>query len=306
MKPKIRYVPRWVAQTLVIPANTTVLASPAIFANTDVWPAQLHWLSVTGDVNLTTAETSDNAKSGGVGRRLAWELGLSQEGEINLVAGTTEAFFASNEFRRQCSAPYDDAIRFRFPIEYKLAPDSGLVTQVQTLDTLLSAYYPSLVVNGVRDEGRGEYEPAQIAGFVNGTLAYPTSMNIDQSDLFNSGKASMYLKEMLIKPSSVTLNPTPSTHFWPQMNKTAWRINPNNDIPWMPQDELIPAGNIAPFNRGSHDLWDEGPKAYTFPTGTKLKPRQRLTIRIKNLNETVAPNGDQTITICLFSLLEVS
>jgi len=310
MKPRIRYVPRWVAETLVIPANKTVLVSSTVFANIEVWPLQLHWLSVTGDPTSTAAEVADGdyANSGGVARRLAWELGLSQEGEVNLVAGNTDALFAPNSYRQQLYSQFDDALKFRFPIEYELAPDSGLVAEVASADPNWLFYNPSILINALRSEGREVFEPVQFAGTLEANLAYPSSVSFDAADLFNSGLKSAYLKEMLLKPGQLTVNTTTTakSQFQPQLNKTRWRMNPNNDIPWMPQDELIPAGNIAPFNRASRDIWDEGPRSYVFPTGTKLEARQRLTARITNLNETTAPDGDQTITVCMFGLLEVS
>ena len=312
MSKKIRYVPRWVAETLVIPADTTVIASPTIFANTDVWPMQLHWLSVTGKVALTNAEKGAANNAGGVARRLSWEIGMAQKGEINLVAGGTDAFFASNSYRRQSYSIFDDGVKFRFPSEYELAPDSGLVVQAASKNADYATYNPSIIVNGIRDEGHGSYDPAQLAGVHEGTLTYPASINMESSDLFNSGQNTMYLKEMLLKPGQLTVNPvggvdeaTNVSAFEPTLDRTLWRINPNNDIPWMPQDELIPVGNIAPFNRAVRDTWDEGPRAYVLPTGTKLNPRQRLTLKITNLNETTSPDGDQTIVLCMFSLLEV-
>jgi len=90
----------------------------------------------------------------------------------------------------------------------------------------------------------------------------------------------------------------------PFLNKTGWRINPNNDIPWMPQDEPIPVGNLAPFNRANRDWWDQGPNAYIFPQGTMLEPRQRLTIELQSATP-LEPDTEETLTICMFGLLEV-
>ena len=311
MKSKIRYVPRWVAETLVIPANTTVTASPTIFANTDLWPMQLHWLAMTGETTKTAAESATKDLTGGAARRLSWEIGMSQRGEINLVAGGTDAFFASNSRKRQNQSCFDDGAKFILPSEYELGPDSGLVVQVMANNPSYNIYDPGILVNGVRDEGRKVYEPAQLGGVIEGTLTYPAIALIEAADLFNSGKDIMYLKELLFKTGQLTgvyfTDPSPywESQYEPAMDKIKWRVNPNNDIPWMPQDSLIPTGNIAPFNRGTRDVWDQGPRSYIFPAGSMLNPRQRLTIRITNRNATTSPDGDQTIVLSMFTLLEV-
>jgi hypothetical protein len=265
---------------------------------------QLHWLSLTGDVSIPSGD-DDSAKTGGVARRLAWELGLSQQGEINQVAARTDALFSNNSFKIQKYSCFDDGVRFDFPNEYELAPDSGLVVEAASNDASSVFYNPSILFNALRDEGRGSFEPAQIMGVYEGNLTYPSSIAFESSDLFNSGRNTAYLKELVLKPGQLSVDETTTAKsaFNPSLTKTKWRINPNNDIPWMPQSDLIPVGNIAPFNRGIRDQWDEGPRAYVFPTGTKLAPRQRLTIRITS---TIADEGDQTITLGMFSLLEVT
>jgi len=306
MKSKIRYVPRWVAETLVIPQDVfpvrSSFASPIIFANTDLWPMNLQWMSITGTYDPWLEETDGRFALGGVGRQIEMRLGISQKSTVNLTHGLIQSFACSNSFKHQLYDPRDSGLQFKFPMEYELAPDSGLVAQIASNDSSYSVDRPSITINGIRDDHHGQYDPVQMAATFQSSLSYPSSYLFDSADLFNSGSDPMFLKEMILKPGQMTIDT--NTVFDPSLNKTLWRINPNNDIPWMPQDELIPVGNIAPFNRANRDWWDQGPNAYVFPQGTKLEPRQRLSIELRSAME-LAPDTEQTITICLFGLMEV-
>jgi len=91
-----KFVPRWLPQRVTIPAGATRPLPASGFANTELWPWRLHWMSVTGVPKLETDEDPRRAYMGGVASRLTWQLGISQKGDINLRTLTTDAMPAGS------------------------------------------------------------------------------------------------------------------------------------------------------------------------------------------------------------------
>lgn len=305
----VKYTPRWLHKTVTIPASGITKISPTSFKNLEVWPWQLHWLSLTGTVAVE-AQSGDycfNRVSGGVARRLTWEIGITGEGDINLVEDMTDCIMGINERVPQYHDLDDSAFRFRFPVPFSLAPDSGVVAQVRNnyLNTNITTWdYPGIVLNGYQKRERVGKTPAQLAGHGPQSMAYGFTHLIDSADMMNNGLDPLFLTEMLITPGQIATDKTeddPITVYTPEANQLLWRVNPSTGVPWMPRAEPIPAGNIAPFNRGIVDIYDEAPRAMRFPQGTIMKPRQALGMKIRNLSSMA-----QEIDICLFGLLEVS
>jgi hypothetical protein len=305
---KIQYTPRWLHKTVTIDTAGEFRIPSTNFANRDPWDWQLQWLSVTGivDTDGTGGTYFYNFTNGGVARRLKWNIGYSQKGDLNLSPIATDAVMGCNFRQRQCYSPFDASLRFDFPIPFPVPPDTGINAEarfnLKASDTILTEPFPGIVLNGYRKLSNGRKQPAQLAGHYDGTLPFSTTMALEDADLWNDGDSDLYLTQLLIQPGQLTAYTDASgyTEFMPHLNGVAWRVNPSTGTPWMPRPESIPAGNIAPYNRAMYDWADESTRVYTFPTETRLKPDQRLGLKLENLS-----SSDQLLDICLFGLLEV-
>lgn len=306
----IQYTPRWLHQEVTIPAASQIRIDPTFFSNQEIWNWQLHWLSISGSVVLDTTDRTYYLQNtlGGIARRLKWNIGYSQKGDINLAAISTDAILGCNHRQRQCSSWFDSALRLDLPIPFPLAPNAGIVAECRfdkkydTSTEMTGWYYPGVVLNGYRKEIDGRKRPAQLAGHYHRLLGFGSDLPIESADMWNDGSSILYITEVLIQSYQLTdsLDSDDYTQFLPRLNETSWRINPNVGTPWMPRSEKIPSGCIAPFNRSMSDWNDESPRVYTFPPETVLKPDQRLGMEVENLS-----NKDQHVDICLFGLLEV-
>jgi hypothetical protein len=275
---------------------------------------QLYWLSLTGQA-LVESEAGDygfNNTSGGVGRRLYLEVGISQKSDSAINYAYTGALMSHNERIYQHEGPFDFGLRVAFPTLVDLPPDTGIIADMQSNfneSVQGGTYYvwnPGLLINGFFEGPEGSRRPSQLAGFVASDNVVPitagTKVGIHNADLFNDGKETIKMHEMVLTTSQLIYAETAGTVFSaPELERVSWRVNPTSGPEWMPQSEPIPAGNIAPFNRGANDLTDRGPKAYVFPDGIRLNPRQRVGIKVGNLSSTKT----QTFDLCLFGLMEV-
>ena len=310
---QISYTPRWLHQRIKIPAGEFVRMDPGVFANTEMWPWALHWMSVTGTVVLDTGEPDYEYDQtvGGVARRLLFEVGHSQYGDINLVYGMTDAFLGSNEAQLNHWDVVDQACKFKFPVPYSLAPDTGIIAEVQSLNSsAIAIWNPGIIINGYHEHTKSPRETAMLGGYIKSTttkyLANNATAKIRYADMFNDGRTPMKLYEMMLTPGAFRCSVDSQTRYttlykYQALNELAWRINPSSGVPWMPRPAPIPVGNIAPFNRGIWDFNDVGPRSYMFPPNTVLEPKQRLGVKVGNMSA-----SDQTIDVCVFGLLEVS
>lgn len=305
----IKYVPRWLPQRVTLPAATTLPLPASGFANTELWPWRLHWMSVTGVPPVETGEDPRRAYMGGVASRLTWQLGISQYGDINLVPLATDAMLGTHYRLPQKADSTDVPFRFRFPAEVVLPPDSGIVARVANTYNVENGliHSPGILLNGYHGAMGVDREPAQLAAYGDGNIGQNSAQTLDAADLFNNGRDDMVLYEMMITGGCRRLstyegqNGDPfGTTAWPFGTAHSWRINPSTGIEWMPDPNPIPAGNIAPWNRPQFDPWNAGPRAYVFPEDTVLKPRQRLSVKVGNIDD-----ESVTFTVCLFGMLEV-
>jgi len=303
---KIQYTPRWLHKTVTIESSSELRVDATNFANRDPWDWQLKFLSVVGTVTADdTAGTYDfDQIVGGVARRLKFNIGYSQKGDINLSPAMTDVVLGCNRRQRQCYSAFDSALRFDFPIPFPIPPDTGINAEarfdLQASDSILGNEYPALVLNGYHKID-GRMIPAQLAGHYDGLVPLGTTMALQDADLWNDGEHDLYVTQMLLQPGQLTTYTEDDyTQFLPQLNGMSWRVNPSTGTPWMPRPESIPAGNIAPYNRAMYDWYDESPRVYTFPEETRLRPDQRVGIKIENLS-----SSDQVVDICLFGIMEV-
>jgi len=304
-----KFVPRWLPQRVTIPAGATRPLPASGFANTELWPWRLHWMSVTGVPKLETDEDPRRAYMGGVASRLTWQLGISQKGDINLRTLTTDAMLGTAFRLPQKADSTDVPFRFRFPAEVVLPPDSGLVARVSNTYQVENGviHSPGILVNGYHGSRGIDREPAQLAAYGPANLGPKSAIPLDAADLFNDGGDDMLLHEMMLTGGCRLLstyegqNGDPfGTAAWPFGTAHSWRINPTTGIEWMPDPTPIPAGNIAPWNRPQYDPWNAGPRAYVFPEDTVLDPTQRLSVKVGNVDDVAI-----TLNVALFGLLEV-
>jgi hypothetical protein len=302
----IQFTPRWLHKTVTIDTSGEFRVPSTNFANRDPWDWQLKFLSVVGTTTAdgTAGDYYFNNINGGVARRLLWNIGYSQKGDINLDPAPTDTVLGCNWRQRQCYSAFDSALRFDFPIPFPVPPDTGINAEVrfdlQASDDILGNEWPGLVLNGYH-KIMGKKVPAQLAGHYDGNIGLGVTMALEDSDLWNDGEHDLYVTQMLLQPGQLTTYQEDSyTLYLPQLNGLSWRVNPSTGTPWMPRAEPIPSGNIAPFNRSMYDWNDESPRVYTFPPETRLRPDQRLGIKLQNLSST-----DQVIDICLFGIMEV-
>jgi hypothetical protein len=298
----IRYAPRWLHDEVIVPASGTVYLPSSVFANTEVYPWHLHWLSVVGIPDTTGMEAPWDTAAGGVGRRLRFEVGISQWGDINLVPANTLSMFAQESPMVQSDNLMNPGVHFGFTRPFPLAPDAGMVCEVQNLNASEVTVKASILFTGfhrVHEDGQARRRPAMLAGTAEEYLQAGGSQDmLDRADLLNNGRDTLYIQDMIMDGMEGLLD---LETFYPALDQLAWRINPSTGIPWMPRPRPIPVGCIAPHNRAEAGWLDEGPKAYEFPEDTILQPRQRLGIKITELSGVA-----QTLHVCLHGLLEVS
>ena len=310
----ITFTPRWLHKKVTVSGdidNIPSLVLPAeTFANQEIWNWHLKWISVTGVCAVTTAVTDPyefGVIHGGTPRRLKWNIGASQKGDINLDSITSDSLMGCNHRQRQSYTQFDSAFVFDFPIPFPLPPDTGINAEVRLNfysydDSLYEVGYPGISLMGYKKLGGGHKRPALLAGHLPTGLSLGSNQPLENADLWNDGDSDLMITQMLIQPCQLNQNGVDSrlTIYQPEANVLTWRINPSSGTPWMPRSELIPAGNIAPFNRAFADWNDVGPRVYTLPPETILKPKQRLGLEIENLSE-----DDRELDICVFGMLEV-
>jgi len=289
------FVPRWRYQRVEIPASETIEADPVVFSNTEVWPWDLRWLSLVGNPNLTLASAPYDTNVGGMANRLRLKMAISQWGSVNLVPVVAGAMMPQRHSPLSMPDWMVGGSRFGFDLPVILGDDENIVARVQNASDTTAYRDYSLVLNGTRNREDGSKEPEQLSGIYQYNLEPGASDTLDDSDLYNDGESEILLHEMILDARSAIIVDNAYG------NKARWRINPATGIQWMDYPELIPEGNICPFNRPGFAEWDEGPRAYEFPKGTIMKRRQRMTLKITNLSDVV-----QTADIALFGYLEVS
>jgi hypothetical protein len=222
---------------------------------------------------------------GGLSRRLRVQLAISQWSSIDLVPMTFGAWAPHLTHPQSLVDFVGGGQRFSFSqAPVILGPDESIIAKVQNLFGEKTRPW-SLVFNGWRLREDGSKQPEQLAGIYQDSLADGASDVMDSSDLYNDGETDLYLHEMIL--CSAPPNGGKDSQFG---KKAAWRINPATGVQWMDRPEMIPEGNICPFNRPGFDpggagTFDAGPRAYAFPSNTVLRRRQRVLIRVENLSD---------------------
>jgi hypothetical protein len=281
------------------PPDATVIGPSTYFANNEVWNWELVFLSFVGTANLSAVGTYTTAY-GGVGRRLTFNVGMSQMGDINLVRSGGHAMFGPDRPYIVHSNDINAGAWFGFDPKrpYSLPPDSGIAATVRNDNPTYNIDNLGLLLTGYEqpDGARGPRNPVHLGGHARAELTPGTDYVIDHPDMYNDGQHPCTLTDMIL--NGFFLNE--QSVDYDTLDQVSWRVNPSTGPLWMPDPAPIPVGCIAPFNRSLFDIHDEGPRAYVFPEGTILRPRQRLSVEVLNRD------AEQAIGVCLFGYLEVT
>ena len=290
------YAPRWLHEHVEVAGQSiSEVPATAAFANREIYNWELRWLSLTGRVDVDATGDFTSAL-GGVARRLRINAGISQQGDINLVRSNAQAMIGPERVHLNHDDLVNSGIVFEFDPERPviLPADTGMICKVKNKHTAVVGR-PAIMFYGFTKEAAHHRNPVHLAGSGPADLAVEAQKTLDQADLFNDGEHEVIFSDMIVDALS---KDTAGTHY-PPLDRLHWNINPSTGVSWMPNPLPIPAGCIAPFNR-TVDTTDQGPRVYTFPPDTILRPKQRLSLEFQNL-----ALDTQEFDIALFGYLEV-
>ena len=292
------YSPRWLHQHAVVAAGGTVVLPSQLFANNEVYDWELVFLSIVGTAALDGSGDFQTAL-GGVARRLRFNVGMSQMGDINLVRSNGHAMLGPDRSYIVHSNTLNAGAWFGFDPHrpYLLPPDTGIAaivrndsaTNIDNLGCLFMGYEQP-------DGPGGPRNPVHVAGHAIPEVQPGTQYTMEHADMWNDGEHPAIFTDMVLQGFLINEDET----CFDTYDQVVWRINPTTGVQWMPNPILIPVGCICPFNRALFDADDEGPRAYVFPEDTVMRPRQRLSVEVENISL-----SDQEFDICLFGYLEV-
>jgi hypothetical protein len=283
------------------------------FANTEIYPWELRWLSITGP-QVTVLESPFSTLLGGVNRRFRMNVGMSGEGDFNIVNLCGQAMCGPSEVQLAHDANMNVGARFGFdPVRpYSLPRDGGLVCEVKNDSADENAEYPGVCFMGY-EEVNGYRNPVHLAAALSSAgqgqffLAPGTDTTLNVADLRNNGRDPVILTDMMLDP--LMEEGLLQVSQFPTLSELAWRINPSTGIEWMPDPEHIPAGCIAPFNRGNGDVADQAPRVYSMPPLTILKPKAELSVDLRfiyDAGQGAEYTSSLKVHVCLFGYLEVT
>jgi hypothetical protein len=280
--------------------------STSDFDNETVWRWRLHSLSFTNPVNDTMPK---DYEYDGWARSLIVEIGKTGCADQNIVEGSLSNITANQYKLRQKYGGVCMGVDMRLPSPYKLPRDTGFEVKVQNLHKDYPILVPpTIIFRGRREDGEpiilaGEGSRPNAAGIA---IAPNTVQAIKSADLFNKGRREVWIDRIILKDidayyhleePAVAARSTKGT--W-----IGWMINPTTGTQWMPVDQPIPVGNLAPMGwrnpPNTLTFTNLGPRSYYFPPLTYLYPRQRLGIRWGNT--LTSPLG---VHVCLQVEMEV-
>jgi hypothetical protein len=280
--------PRWLYRKVEVPARDEINLPAPHFANESMFKQKLISLSFTAPL-ATPADPP-----GPWFRRIHLELGKTGCSDQNLVKGSLAALCATPWPQRQKGGAWNTARDCRLQRPYLLPRDCRLeVKYWNRHPTLTISTYATFVAMGRTDD----HEPVILAGEGVETLKPGKGQTIKSADLRNNGRKDVWIDRLIFKDFD-----------WDVVGETgrnesgtwiAWQVNPDVGTQWMPVDQGIPVGNLAPMAR-PEQLLDRGPRCYLYPADVYSYPKQGLGIKL--INESAV---DAEIGVCLYSELEV-
>lgn len=291
--------PRWLyVGGFVVPHQNTQEIAPDDFENDTPYRWRLINMSFTNPIYMAAAgeRTFD-----WWARDLLIEVGKTGCSDQNMVMTSIAEFCAMPQHSRQKSGAVCMGVDFRLPTPYLLPRDCGFEVKVENFHQTLAAFRPpSIIFRGRTVDG----QPVILGGRGDDTgIAWQTTQEIHSADLFNRGRREIYIDRVIIKEidthqigeGTITRNDKGT---W-----LGWQINPTLGSQWMPVDQRIPSGNLAPMSwRPNNPLTftNLGPKVHNFAPYTYLYPRQRLGVRFTNQQAFDIP-----VNVCLQVEMEV-
>ena len=313
------FSPYWLYQGgVIVPAYAKaptaafdVETYPSIFSNETMYPFRLIGMSFTGDW----------VDEGQLRQRHSWwanevvvEMGKSGCSDQNLVAGSLSALCATPIHRRLhlegALADQWSGMDVRLPHPYRLPRDCGLEVKVANMyeshlaeSGVITGEIPmtTVIVKGYTDK----HKPAILAGkhVRLGVDGSPDGI-MDSADLYNNGQEAVNLTRIIMKDVNL-LGSGQARYYDFTGTRIGYIINPTHGTAWMPGDDPIPVGNLAPMAT-SRDATDVGPRVYLYPPNTYLYPDQRVHARFySNRTPREGALHKTKINVCLFGELEV-
>lgn len=288
------WCPRWLYYNAMLPAAAGGVAPPqqvppSAFANESPYWMRLVFMSFGSDYTKNAfLPWNPNPMT-----RILVELGKSGCSDQNLVAGNIMALTSPGRRYKQIYGAFNVGNSIRLPHSYCLPRDEGLTVGVARITTeLLTIPRMTFSARGFGDDGwpgilAGELDTATLAG----------TQFMDSADLFNRGRKELWVNEMTMMSAVDTQ--AEGAGYQTDALAVGYQINPTQGTQWMPGPNPIPVGLIAPQTRPP-DFFDASPRAYWFPEDVWLAPKQRMSVKLTNLDGT-----DRSCHVCLFGELEV-
>jgi hypothetical protein len=345
-----RYIPRWLYTEATVFGldeeeyqerepqyldNLWIKIPPGTLRNDTIWPMQLEYLCVAGiptTIPLPHLEGNPTPRAlAGIGDRLFAEIGMTQEGDLNVVPAELNTVFSRTEKARLQSQRFNwgETCHFRHP--YRLSRDSGFTVYYRRrMDLLVGPAgedvipadpgiptAPSVapfvgvlfrgvdVVTGKPVILGGNNENKPIGWFDEGTF--------DSADLLNNGRHDVDIYSVTVNNHGGSYNTDPAVYCAASGVHEGYLINPIVGERWMPGSTEVPIGCMAPLSSegfmvgraaataGYQFRRDLGPHTFWFAPNTYLHRRQEIALK---LGQHPLP-FNQPISIALFGYLEV-
>lgn len=296
--------PEFLYKKVIVPATDEIEVLPSAFENATPYRKRLVNLAFSSPTSIGKAG-DDYGQVAGTSdywaRQIQIELGKTGCADQNNVRASLASFCAMPYRRRQKLGGYDLAREFRLPTPYRLPRDKGFDVKVLNSTGLEDA--PALgdratfIAKGVYEDNG---EPAFLAAESISGIPAGQSVTLRSADLYNKGKRAILVDRVVLKDFQAYTDEATIANS--DGTRVAWNINPTAGAQWMPNNNFIPVGNLAPMGfMGQRDSFvGNYPRAYFYPQLTYLDPQQTLGIKLIN-------QGDNAVVIhiSLFSELEV-
>ena len=312
MSDDIYEVPYWVDSHVEVKKLLIGEIPASMFQNDTPHRLRLVGLSFVGDILATTpAVTTLPTRHPGWASNLLVDIGKSGCSDQNLVRSSLTNLCGTPRIQRQKWGANNMGRSYDLPTPYKIEPEEGLRVEVQArwpgfdavadLGTVLGAVpIMTFIAKGYDADGY----PVQLGAARSSHLELGgPAMVMNNSDLFNNGKTPIFLTQFCFKEMDTVIIDSDSNYGWNGSGaQIGWRVNPANALftQMMPNPSPIPVGLLTPLDR-CYDGGSESPLCYWFPEGTYLDPKQALSVRFGNIDDT----NELDVRVCMFGQLEV-
>lgn len=292
---RIKYVPRWLYQSIVLPPGNTEDVEPTIFVNDTIWDWRLE--------NLVFYVPLAPGFFTSTGTQIDIRLGMSGQSDLNLVQAPV-GIVGGNINKRHLQAQANGVYMYWHKLKhvYRLSKDDGFVvrarissadygspTEPVTLDT---SDRPMFVAKGRRVHSN---EPVVLVGRAD-AMVDPGEQQIYETDLFNDGFEDVDIHTIGFQE---TVEQT--------RRATSYQVNPITGVNWMPGEIELPMPLLSPYGQdmvgglAANTTSTNIPIAVEFDEKVVLRRRQHIRIRLQNNDAT----NNKAVLMALFGYLEV-